>query len=90
MAVVDNAGGLGQTPYWLRQSTNAPTFIGDMLADVGLTDIPQPVSKRPERLNGRPHGHGIGATGGWKVPPRLLGLAPRLNEPRRSRDYRVG
>ncbi len=85
MAVVDNAGGLGQTPYWLRESTNAPTFVSDMLADVGLNDIPQPVSKRPERLNGRPHGHGIGATGGWKVPPRMLGLAPRLNEPSGAR-----
>jgi mRNA-degrading endonuclease toxin of MazEF toxin-antitoxin module len=82
MAVVDNAGGLGQTPHWLRANTNPPTFITDMLADAGLRDIPRPVSKRPERLTGRLHGHGIGVTiPRWKVPPRLFGLAGRLNEP---------
>lgn len=82
MAVVDNAGGLGQTPYWLRANRNPPTFIGDLLADAGLRDIPRPVSARPGRLTGRAHGHGIGADkGAWKVPPRLLGLSSRLNEP---------
>lgn len=88
LAVVDNAGGLGQTPYWLRANTNPPTFIGDLLADAGLKDIPRPVSARPERLTGRAHGHGIGAdSGGWKVPQRLLGLAGRLSEPAPSHDY---
>lgn len=79
LAVVDNAGGLGQTPYWLRENTNPPTFITDLLAGVGLTDIPRPVSSRPDRVNGRPHGQGIGAAGNWKVPPRLLGLARELH-----------
>lgn len=87
MAVVDNASGLGQTPYWLRARTNPPTFIGDMLADFGLTDIPRLVSMRPERLTGRPHGHGIGVVPNhWKVPPRLLGLAKQLNEGTTSHD----
>jgi hypothetical protein len=79
-AVVDNAGGLGQTPYWLRSGTKPPTFVREMLADAGVTDIPRPDSKRPERVNGRPHGRALGQVKSWKVPHRLLGLAKALNE----------
>ena len=79
-AVADNMGGLGQTPYWLRAKTKPPTFISNMLAHGGLTDIPRPKSTRPVRLNGRPHGHGIGQVSNWSVPRRMLGLAKELNE----------
>ncbi len=75
-AVFDNASMLGQTPYWLREPSRAPSLAPELLAANGLAAVPA-FHAGPDPATGPvvDTTASRGVTPAPRLPKRLLGLS---------------